>query len=491
MEPIIYGNFFTGQSGLGKLEQSKFYSMTNCDIHTEVGMAMPQLALTSESTTPNEACFSAIDPSGNVYFFSKESGKVWKRTTAGSYSLLFTNENGAHRGARYFNGNLWFWTSTKLGYIQITGSVTITIASPAVVTLTGHGLAEDTPITFLTTGALPTGITAGTTYYVNQVDANTFNVTSTTGGADINTSGSQSGTHTLVVHTFATGTNFREGIEANNTLLIANGRYVARIDSANSVALQELTLPAQYNITCMKQIGDDVLIGTYVSTDVSYCRVFLWDTVSPSWTYEDEVFEIGINCFVQLDNLILAQCGTAGRFYYWNGSQMIYFGKIRGITTALGEQMSTVYKGRALFANATKIYSIHREDGSLPFAICGEYTATGTIASLITQGSQLLVSVGTGVDKVGTTYATAVIETPEAQKKVHRVEVKYDVYPEGIGIRTKVNNGSYTAQTEKISTNEMTVSFDGNLLTNVATQVEVTLTPSGSDIPKIKSISLY
>jgi hypothetical protein len=76
-------------------------------------------------------------------------------------------------------------------------SVTITIASPGVVSWAAHGLAVGTPIKFSTGGALPTGLTAGTTYFVRTVlDADTFTVSATPGGVVINTSGTQSGTHT-------------------------------------------------------------------------------------------------------------------------------------------------------------------------------------------------------------------------------------------------------------------------------------------------------
>lgn len=89
---------------------------------------------------------------------------------------------------------------------------TMTIASPCVVTSTGHNLAAGDPISFNTTGALPTGVTAGTTYYVaGTVTADTFNISATQGGANINTSGSQSGTHTLYHNPYGTGastTNF-------------------------------------------------------------------------------------------------------------------------------------------------------------------------------------------------------------------------------------------------------------------------------------------
>jgi hypothetical protein len=79
-----------------------------------------------------------------------------------------------------------------------TGTATMTIASPGVVTWTAHGLSESWPVKFSTTGALPTGITAGTTYYLKSVTTDTFRLAATPGGADINTSGSQSGVHTAI-----------------------------------------------------------------------------------------------------------------------------------------------------------------------------------------------------------------------------------------------------------------------------------------------------
>jgi hypothetical protein len=296
MEPIVYGNFFNGESALGKLEQAKLYSTVNCDIHSETGMIMPQLAMESESTTPNEAAWEATDPSGNKYYCSKTTGKIWKRTTSAVYSLIRTNANGAHTGCQYFNGYLFYWTATKLGTYDL---------------------------------------------------ASTYN------------------------DSFATGTAFRGSCEHANALYIANGRWIARVDSANTFSATELVLPAQYLATCLKSMGDDVLIGTYVNNGVAYCKAFLWDTVSTSWTYEDEVFEIGINCFVQIDNIMLAQCGTAGRFYYWTGSQMAYFGKIRGITTTLGEQQAVVFNGRALYANADEDlqYPQGRQGSSLRYLL--------------------------------------------------------------------------------------------------------------------------
>jgi hypothetical protein len=82
--------------------------------------------------------------------------------------------------------------------------VTLTIASPCVVTLTAHGFVAAQEVVFTTTGALPTGLVAGTTYYVLNPTTDTFQVAATAGGAAINTTGTQSGVHTATVQPVAT-----------------------------------------------------------------------------------------------------------------------------------------------------------------------------------------------------------------------------------------------------------------------------------------------
>ena len=77
-------------------------------------------------------------------------------------------------------------------------TVTISIANPAVVSWTAHGLYVDSPVVFTTDGALPTGITAGTKYYIISAGfgADSFRISATPQGAAIETTGSQSGVHT-------------------------------------------------------------------------------------------------------------------------------------------------------------------------------------------------------------------------------------------------------------------------------------------------------
>lgn len=80
------------------------------------------------------------------------------------------------------------------------GVATITIATPAVISKVAHGLTLNDTIQFTTTGALPTGLLASTTYYVISAGlaADSFRISTTLGGSAINTTGSQSGVHTLI-----------------------------------------------------------------------------------------------------------------------------------------------------------------------------------------------------------------------------------------------------------------------------------------------------
>lgn len=106
------------------------------------------------------------------------------------------------KGSTAFSGA--FARATDLGYLRASGmafvypTVTVSIATPGVLTYASHGMLANAPFALSTTGALPTGLAAGTTYYVKTVlDANTFTFSATPGGAAINTTGSQSGVHSM------------------------------------------------------------------------------------------------------------------------------------------------------------------------------------------------------------------------------------------------------------------------------------------------------
>lgn len=88
--------------------------------------------------------------------------------------------------------------------INITGAGTgtISIFTPATFTALGT-LNNNTAIQIVSTGTLPTGMTLGTTYYVNNFSGSTFNISATSGGELIVLTGTQTGTHTIYPHGIA------------------------------------------------------------------------------------------------------------------------------------------------------------------------------------------------------------------------------------------------------------------------------------------------
>jgi len=127
------------------------------------------------------------------------------------------------------------------------GTFTVTLASPGVFSLTAHGLVAGDPVYMTTTGALPTGLTANTIYFVisTGLTADTFRVSATRGGAAINTSVSQSGTHTLRSCPFGLG-------DGSTTFNIADfrGRFALGFDLMGAGAASgRVTSPTGSNIS--------------------------------------------------------------------------------------------------------------------------------------------------------------------------------------------------------------------------------------------------
>ena len=120
---------------------------------------------------------------------------TWGIGTASTDALRIWNQINWGQNLVYGprGGPMYYWDAAK----NVNGSIaTLTIASPCVVTA-NINLADATPVTFSTSGWLPTGLLPGVTYYTKYITATTFNLAATSGGASINTSGTQSGNQTI------------------------------------------------------------------------------------------------------------------------------------------------------------------------------------------------------------------------------------------------------------------------------------------------------
>jgi hypothetical protein len=185
----------------------------------------------TDDTTAIQAFINAI-PSGGVGLFEAKTYKLNGRLTittsyitlnipfgatlnfttvgTGNNAITINSDNVSIIGGGKIkgpgSGTTYTSNETGINIVPPTSTVTITIAAPGVVTWTAHGQPAGRSIRFSTTGALPTGISYGTTYYISSagISTNTFRLAQTysdaiAGTNSITTSGSQSGTHTAQI----------------------------------------------------------------------------------------------------------------------------------------------------------------------------------------------------------------------------------------------------------------------------------------------------
>ncbi len=145
-----------------------------------------------------------IDPTGNYNFTGIVTGADTSGIIVpfGGFSAptgWLLCDGAAVSRATY--AHLFSITNTSLG------TVTMTIATPCVVSFTAHGMQIGDSIYFTTTNSLPTGVSANTQYFIISAGfgVDSFEISASFGGAAINTSGSQSGVHTLHRTAFGVG----------------------------------------------------------------------------------------------------------------------------------------------------------------------------------------------------------------------------------------------------------------------------------------------
>lgn len=120
-----------------------------------------------------------------------------------SQNRLMYQKYPALRTRRFFRWSLLvderFYGLRSNDENDVSETVTISIASPGIVSWVGHGFANGRRVSFSTTGALPTGLTVGVEYFIVAAATDTFSVALTEGGAATVTSGTQSGIQTATV----------------------------------------------------------------------------------------------------------------------------------------------------------------------------------------------------------------------------------------------------------------------------------------------------
>lgn len=140
-------------------------------------------------------------------------------------------------------GQLGNYAQTSTG--DTTATVTITQASPGVITWTGGNLQNGSVVHFTTTGGLPTGLTVGVNYFVVAASANTFEVALTPGGTAITTTsagtGVQTATASAILTTGVPASVASITLTAGNYDVYANGVFFADPTSTGSLFIASVS----------------------------------------------------------------------------------------------------------------------------------------------------------------------------------------------------------------------------------------------------------
>jgi len=228
-------------------------------------------------------------PTG-IVSFGYPSGTAQVNMPTGKLTVV---NNNIYAGL--YNDNRLYYT----GNLLASKVVSISIGTPAVITLNNHRLIADNQIQFGTSGTLPTGITAGTTYFVLAagLTLNTFEISLTSGGAPINTSGTQSGvqiysqtlwtpfiTSSAYIGLYTYLEPFLEYCIINTTSSV-----IKKIDNSYSL-LTGLNLGTGWNIQGFKNYNDKYLaIAAQLGNDFTNNCLFLWNGRDDTYNYSMKI----------------------------------------------------------------------------------------------------------------------------------------------------------------------------------------------------------
>ena len=460
----------------GGLADSKFSgvegSFAECvgiDGHSTPGVLKVRQKLAKESgaTVDGLVKVAVAVSTGESFWFSADSGKIWRRSSAGVWLLVYTTSAaaGEHKclGAMEYNGYLYWATESRLHRISMS---------------TAHATA------------------ANWTSYV-ALDWATFAVT-------------DDKFHPMAIQDL--------------TLFIGDGNQMAEVNSSGTFDNNVLDIKTPLRIKAMAPYELDLLIGTYVADTINQTEIIRWDTVSPSWNTSDPIEEVGINAFIRDDNYVYVNAGKAGNLYFYDGENLIAFKRIPGdySSTKYGE----VYPGSTANFMGVPVFGFSNGAGNpakqgvysfgsytrdypkvldLSWVVSPDKVASIEIGAILVLGFDLVVawrdSSTYGVDKMdySNKYASAYFETMmlfqdqrDLLKTLGEISAYYSSLPAstGFSFSYKINHGSYIAMTEITDSIISAVKSELSVGDIGALQIKVAFDVSSNTSPELEALGV-
>ena len=437
------------------------YRIVGMDLHSEPGVMKVNQALVKESGSTIDDFVKTIVPcsDGNTYLFGATSGKIWKRTSGGSYSLEATASPAAGNAgilwAEEFNGYIYYAMQSRLGRVAV--------GSP--------------------------------TSWAGRNDSwATFTVTDDT-------------YHPMIIK--------------NLELWIADGYLLAQVDDGGTFTANALDLETQYRISSIGETAYELILGTYIGANVRKVKTFRYNTWSSSWSSEDVMPEIDVSAFLDVDNFTVACAGRKGNIYSYNGSQFEAVKRIPGDWSSTNRAI--VHGGAhenfdiPLFGLSNDnnnpalqgVYSYGSYSANYPRILNLEYvisqnkTSSIEIGAIKSVGDNMLVSWKDGstygVDKIdwsnklnGAYVETRVITLERSKQKTFKVNIGYRTLPGStdITLQVSVNGAAYAAQTLTTDATRNLKFTELQLPEANTIQFKIITSSNGNNAPEIENVEI-
>lgn len=437
--------------------------MVGFDIHSEAGVLKVNQKLTKESgSTIDDFVKARVACSdGNTYLFGSTNGKIWKRTSGGSYSLEATASPAAGSAgildAAEYQGYIYYAMQNRLGRVAVGAAWSTRNDNWATFTV---GNANWHPMRILNLV-----LYIGDGYLVAQVDGTTFSANA----LDLETQ--------YIIKSFG---------KAGTDLTI--GTYVS--SNVNK------TVRFRWNTWGVSFTSSDEIPEVGINAYLEADNYSLWNCGTKGNIYIDDGSNLDLYKTVKgsFDNSSNQGFVHPNAVLNFHGLPLFGFSNVSGNPCNMG------------------VYSLGRTNRNYPFVLNTEYViSTGNMSNveigmLVGVGDKFLVSWKD--TNGGTTYGVDVLDLSNKysgayfttrvmmvdRKKLSNygvVDVAYRSLPTntGITISRKVNNGSMTAfdaSEHETDTDRQVVRTKISISDASKAQIKVATTASGNTAPEIE-----
>ena len=480
------------------------------DIHGEPGLIQVNQRLKKDSGTTIDDFVKAgvVCSDGNTYFFGSTNGNIWKRTSAGVYTLEATNANGGILNAQEYEGYVYYFSANTIGRWKIGDA---------------WSARTDSWEPFKNGNA---------TYHPSEVlnivlyvgDGNLVAEIREYGRDSCDLEGTSTERTSLVKP--AEGMYYYD-ITTNTIWTVTAGVWVnLGVTTYTVFTNNALDIEKKYIVSALTKWNYQLIIGTIV-TNESKCKIFRWDTWSISYASEDEIPVRGVNGFIETDNYVLCNCGEKGDLYSFDGSVARQVKKIPGNygvgkTMIINPNASENYLGDPLFGVSNLngnpclqgVYSFTSYSEGYNTVLNLEYPISQKqapvplnyiyIGAILNFGDNIFVTW-----KDGATYGIDIIDTANkasdaymttrklmvdrGTETLHKVvKIGYRDLPAGCDVEVwvSVNDAAYIKRDTLKDTTKKIICTKENVAQATSVQYKFVPIVSGNDAPSIEIIEI-